>query len=305
MFGMNRAKQVMGTIMILACVACAPAVAPQMNTPAPATETPAAAANAPAPKIVFSLSHPGPGDIMLATVTHATGTVTGTFRQERLFFNETKKGEWKAIVAVDLHTKPGVYPLEVAVAGRAITHTVRIYKKHYPLERLTLPPGMVTLSPKDEARAEREQRQLDAIWPVDSPRYWKGDFVNPLPGDKIGTRFGVRRILNGIPKSPHSGVDVHAAEGAPVHAPNNGVVALVADQFYAGNCVFLDHGQGIYTMFFHFSKVLVHTGEHVKKGQTLGLVGSTGRATGPHLHWGARVEGARVDPLELIHLKLD
>ena len=111
--------------------------------------------------------------------------------------------------------------------------------------------------------------------------------------------------LNNIPKSPHTGVDVACHEADKVRAPNNGVVVLVENMFFSGNSVFLDHGQGIYTMFFHLSKVLVAPGQQVKKGDVIGLVGSTGRSTGPHLHWGVRIQGARVDPLELIKLNLE
>jgi murein DD-endopeptidase MepM/ murein hydrolase activator NlpD len=111
--------------------------------------------------------------------------------------------------------------------------------------------------------------------------------------------------MNGISKNPHSGVDVAADEGQEVHAPNNATVTMVDDLFYSGNSVILDHGQGIFTMFFHLSKVLVTEGQQVKKGEVIALVGSTGRSTGAHLHWGVRVQGARVDPLELIKLKLE
>jgi murein DD-endopeptidase MepM/ murein hydrolase activator NlpD len=111
--------------------------------------------------------------------------------------------------------------------------------------------------------------------------------------------------MNKIPKNPHTGVDVAAEEGDPVRAPNNGVAALVDDLYYSGNSVVLDHGQGIYTMFFHLSKVLVKPGQQVKKGDVIALVGSTGRSTGAHLHWGVRMQGARVDPMELIKLDLN
>jgi murein DD-endopeptidase MepM/ murein hydrolase activator NlpD len=111
--------------------------------------------------------------------------------------------------------------------------------------------------------------------------------------------------MNDIPKNPHTGVDVIAEEGEEVRAPNNGRVVLVDEQFFAGNAIVLDHGAGIYTMFFHLSKVLVEPGQKVKKGEAIGLVGATGRAAGAHLHWGVRVQGARVDPIELIKLKLE
>jgi murein DD-endopeptidase MepM/ murein hydrolase activator NlpD len=163
---------------------------------------------------------------------------------------------------------------------------------------------MVQLSPENEARAEREQQKVAAIWPNETDRLWNGSFMNPREGE-ISTKFGLRRVINGISKNPHSGVDVAADEGQEVYAPNSAVVTMVDDHFYSGNSVILDHGQGIYTMFFHLSKVMVKEGQQVKKGDVIALVGSTGRSTGAHLHWGVRVQGSRVDPLELIKLKLD
>jgi murein DD-endopeptidase MepM/ murein hydrolase activator NlpD len=163
---------------------------------------------------------------------------------------------------------------------------------------------MVELSPENEARAEREQRRMAAIWPNETARLWSGDFVAPLEGEITGV-FGLRRFINNIPKSPHTGIDVAGDTGAEVRAPNSGTVVLVDDQFFAGKAVVLDHGQGIHTMFFHLSKILVTEGKQVKKGDVIGLVGATGRAKGPHLHWGVRVQGARVDPLQLIKLKLE
>jgi murein DD-endopeptidase MepM/ murein hydrolase activator NlpD len=163
---------------------------------------------------------------------------------------------------------------------------------------------MVELSPENEARADREQQKIAAIWPNDTSRLWDGDFMNPREGE-VSTRFGLRRIINGISKNPHSGVDVASDEGQEVYAPNNAVVVLVDDHFFSGNSLILDHGQSIYTMFFHLSKILVSEGQQVKKGDVIALVGSTGRSTGAHLHWGVRMQGARVDPLELIKLKLE
>jgi murein DD-endopeptidase MepM/ murein hydrolase activator NlpD len=145
---------------------------------------------------------------------------------------------------------------------------------------------------------------MAAIWPHENGRSWTGDFINPLEGEII-TPFGVRRIINNVSKSPHTGIDVAGEKGAKIRAPNSGVVVLVDKQFFSGTSVVLDHGQGIYTMFFHLSKVLVKPGQMVRKGDVIALVGSTGRATGPHLHWGVRIQGARVDPLELVHLKLE
>ncbi|MDD1632703.1 MAG: M23 family metallopeptidase, partial [Methylococcaceae bacterium] len=245
-----------------------------------------------------------PGGLMVVTVKNAVGMVEGSFRGKQLHFNPAK-GAVKAVTGIDLNTEPGTYQLALTVDGTPLSRDVLIVKKKYPVQRLTLPEDMVVLSPENEARAERDQRKMAAIWPVDSLRVWKGRFIDPLPGKAVGTPFGVRRIINDIPKNSHSGVDITADEGDPVKAPNDGVVILVDNQFFSGNSVVLDHGQGIYTMFFHLSKATVKYGQAVRKGDVVGLVGATGRATGAHLHWGVRVQGAKVDPLELIKLKLD
>jgi murein DD-endopeptidase MepM/ murein hydrolase activator NlpD len=256
------------------------------------------------PSVLISPKKIVPGGLMVVTVKNAAGTVEGSFRGKQLHFNPAK-GAAKAVTGIDLNTEPGTYQLALTVDGTPLSRDVLIVKKKYPVQRLTLPEDMVVLSPENEARAERDQRKMAAIWPVDSLRVWKGRFIDPLPGKAVGTPFGVRRIINDIPKNSHSGVDITADEGDPVKAPNDGVVILVDNQFFSGNSVVLDHGQGIYTMFFHLSKATVKYGQAVRKGDVVGLVGATGRATGAHLHWGVRVQGAKVDPLELIKLKLD
>jgi len=256
------------------------------------------------PSVVISPRKIVPGGLMVVTVKNAAGPAEGSFRGKQLHFNKAKTG-FKALTGIDLNTEPGTYQLALTVDGKSLTRDVTIVKKKYPVQRLTLPEDMVVLSPENEARAERDQRKMSVIWPVDSLRVWNGRFIDPLPGKEIGTPFGVRRFINNIPKNPHSGVDITADEGEPVKSPNDGVVILVDDQFYSGNSVVLDHGQGIYTMFFHLSKATVKYGQAVRKGDVIALVGSTGRSTGAHLHWGVRVQGAKVNPLELIKLKLE
>jgi murein DD-endopeptidase MepM/ murein hydrolase activator NlpD len=261
-------------------------------------------ANAAAPSVLISPKKIVPGGLMIITVRNAEGAVEGTFRGKQLHFNKAKTG-FKAVTGIDLNTDPGVYPLDLAVNGKNLTLEMAIVKKKYRVQRLTLPEDKVILSPEDEARADREQKKMSALWPVDSDRLWSGRFADPLPGKEITTPFGVRRIINSIPKNPHSGIDLAANVGEPVRAPNDGVVVLAEDQFFSGNSIVLDHGQGIYTMFFHLSEMRVRIGQAVIQGDVIGLVGATGRLTGPCLHWGVRVQGAKVDPLELIKLKLD
>lgn len=256
------------------------------------------------PRVIIAPKKVGPGDIMTVTVKGGKAPVEGTFDAKPIHFNKMKNG-FVAIVGIDLYSKPGKYRLAMTTAGKKRVRTVTVSRKTYPIQRLTLPEDMVTLSPENAARVERESRLLSAIWPAESTRLWSGSFIDPLPGKELGTPFGVRRIINKIPKNSHSGIDVSADEGDPIVAPNDGVVVLVDDQFFSGNSVILDHGQGIYTMFFHLSKIEVRNGQAVMKGDVIARVGSTGRATGAHLHWGVRVQGARVDPMDLIRLKLD
>jgi murein DD-endopeptidase MepM/ murein hydrolase activator NlpD len=255
------------------------------------------------PEIILEPNTPGPGDIMTVTVKGADSPVEGKFGDKKIYFNPSKDS-FKAVLGIDLFTEPGTYNLDISINGTILSRAVTVIKKAYPVQKLTLPKEMVELSPENEARVEREQLKMAAIWPNETGRVWGGDFMNPREGE-IVTTFGVRRVINKIPKSPHSGVDVEAEEGEEVHAPNNGVAVLIDEQFYSGKSLILDHGQGIYTMFFHLSKILVTPGQQVKKGDVIALVGSTGRSTGAHLHWGVRMQGARVDPLELIRLRLE
>lgn len=243
------------------------------------------------------------GGIALVTINGVAGSIEGDFAGRNIHFIPSRDSV-KAVIGVDLFTEPGVYPLEIRMNGRKIKHMLKVVKKDYGVQRLTLPKDMVELSPENEARVEQEARKLRAIWPIETDRLWEGNFINPCEGP-VRSQFGLRRIINNEPKNPHSGVDIKAEEGTEVKAPNSGVVTLVDEQFYSGQTVILDHGQGLYTMFFHLSKIIVSQGQHVKKGDVIGLVGSTGRSTGAHLHWGVRLQGARVDPLELINLKLE
>jgi len=139
---------------------------------------------------------------------------------------------------------------------------------------------------------------LDA--PVSIP-LWRGPFLRPIEGEIVGP-FGRRSIINDQPRASHSGVDMKAQEGTPVKSMNDGRVVLTVDHFFSGKSVIIDHGGGILSMYFHLDKIMVKNDHEVTKGQPIGLVGATGRATGPHLHLGVRINGARVDPLGLIEL---
>jgi murein DD-endopeptidase MepM/ murein hydrolase activator NlpD len=158
----------------------------------------------------------------------------------------------------------------------------------------------VDLSAKDLARVERENREIAALWGRRGARRFSLPLAPPLEPLPAGGRFGSRRVINGQPRSPHGGADYTIAAGTPVRAAADGTVALVGDHFFGGRSVFVDHGDGLLTMYFHLSRVDVQAGQELRRGETLGAVGATGRATGPHLHFGVRWRGARVDPAQLL-----
>lgn len=227
-------------------------------------------------------------------------------RPLQFYSQPERSGRWDALFGVDLDQDPGEYPVRVwaeSSGGSArgeITASIRILPQAFGEERLTLPDAKVHLSAKDLARVKKENARIASLWSAETPqRFWDGPFLVPVEGSP-GSPFGLRRWINGERRSSHSGMDIKAPKGQPVRAANSGRVVLVGDFFFGGNSVFVDHGQGVYTMYMHLSKIEVAQGQQVTKGEVLGLVGMTGRATGPHLHWGVRLGGARVDPASLV-----
>jgi hypothetical protein len=217
-------------------------------------------------------------------------------------------GAYAALVGFDLEVKPGVKPWQLVVlTGDRDPVTVRgkvgVLRRDFPAQRLSLPPGMVDLDPETTQRAVSEGERLQTLYRTITPeRLWRGAFTRPVGGTEPGSGFGARRIINGKPRMPHGGIDYAAPTGTPVVAVNAGRVALVADFFFPGRLVAIDHGLGLYTLYFHLDSAAVSQGDVVDRGQTIGTVGATGRATGPHLHFGAHVAGARIDPATLLVL---
>jgi hypothetical protein len=217
-------------------------------------------------------------------------------------------GGYAAVVGFDLEVKPGIKAWHLAVLQRdrdplVAKGKVSVRRRDFPVQRLSLPPGMVELDPETERRALAEGEQLQTLYRTITPdRLWRGAFTRPVGGSDPGTGFGARRVINGKPRMPHGGADYAAPAGTPVVAVNAGRVALVADFFFPGRLVAIDHGLGLYTLYFHLDSAAVSQGDMVERGQTIGTVGATGRATGPHLHFGAHVAGARIDPATLLVL---
>jgi hypothetical protein len=244
--------------------------------------------------------------ILLNGITSGS-RIEGFWQGKPLMFFQLAESEFAALVGVDLRLKPGNYPLKFKIlppGGDSINRNanVEVVAKDYGVERLRLPKKMVSLDEPTLKRVRREQAIFTALWKKQTPeRYWSGPFTMPVTGKRLSP-FGLRRIINDEPRSPHSGLDVRAPLGEPIRAANRGRVALVGEFFFAGNAVVIDHGLGLYTMYFHLSEQKVAQGDRVEKGSVIGLAGATGRASGPHLHWGVRLDGARIDPLELIRI---
>ena len=168
--------------------------------------------------------------------------------------------------------------------------------------RLTVDEAFVTPPPSEQERIDREAALLADVWKSPAAeRLWTGAFVRPVP-QEANSVFGTRSIFNGKPRNAHGGADFLSPGGTPIHAPNAGRIAVARSLYFSGNTVIIDHGLGLFSMLAHLSKIDVHEGDRVVAGQLLGLVGATGRVTGPHLHWAVRAGGARIDPLSLLAL---
>jgi murein DD-endopeptidase MepM/ murein hydrolase activator NlpD len=212
----------------------------------------------------------------------------------------------RAFLGVDLEQEPGPrkFVLNVILQnGEGVTcgADVTVKAGHFVVEKLTVDKKFVEPSAEDQARAEKESQRLHEIFAGRTPeKMWNGAFRFPLDGPRRGSNFGSRRVLNGEARSPHSGLDIHATTGTPVHAAQRGRVALAEELYFAGNAIVLDHGMGVYTFYGHLSEMDVKEGDVVDAGALIGRVGATGRVTGPHLHWGLEVNEARVNPLQIL-----
>ena len=207
-----------------------------------------------------------------------------------------EKGRWFALLGIPLDTLPGELEITVARGAAVSSKAVAIQPKNYPEQRLTIKnKRKVEPDPDDLARIERERQTTDAIKRQFSAMPPETAFDLPAKGP-LSSRFGLRRVFNGLPRNPHAGLDVAAGSGAPVTAPADGIVANTGDYFFNGNTVFIDHGQGLVTAYMHLSRIDVSYGQPVKRGEILGAIGATGRATGPHLHWAVILNNTPVDP---------
>jgi murein DD-endopeptidase MepM/ murein hydrolase activator NlpD len=227
------------------------------------------------------------------------------------FFRAKNRHEWIALAGVDVEGAVGASTLRIGVRlngtggeTRDLSQPVEIHAAHYRTETLNVAPKFVEPGPDELKIIEADSAIKAKVFGTSAAEpEWSGDFVAPVKAQPTDS-FGVRRTFNGKLDSIHKGMDFRAASGTPVHAANSGVVVLAQKLYFEGNCVVIDHGLGLYTISMHLSRIDVHEGDRVAKGQRVGLSGATGRVTGPHLHWAVRWQNAYLDPAKVLRMDL-
>jgi murein DD-endopeptidase MepM/ murein hydrolase activator NlpD len=211
---------------------------------------------------------------------------------------------WSGLIGLDIDVAPGKYLVTVVVEPLNAppvteTYTLNVAMKRFPTRRLLVAPVYVEPPPAEVKRLLAEAARLDGLFKTTTWRQRVGPFQPPVAATALNT-FGARSIFNGKPRSAHAGTDFASPTGTPVAAPAAGIVVLADDLFFTGRTVILDHGRGLYSVLAHLSTIDAAVGALIERGDVVGKVGATGRVTGPHLHWGVRLQGTRIDPLSLL-----
>jgi murein DD-endopeptidase MepM/ murein hydrolase activator NlpD len=247
-----------------------------------------------------------PGEIVVVTMTvrGVADQVSVTAFEKSMPVFKSGEATWTAIVGVDLEQKPGRYTIAIdATGGPEVAHAAAplvVMPRRFQTRRLRVDPSFVTPPPAELARVEMEAAFTRDVYANSAAeRLWSSRFVRPVP-QRANSSFGSRSVFNGVARAPHAGTDFLSPAGTPVAAPNSGRVVCARDLYFTGNTVIIDHGLGVFSLLAHLSQMDVQEGQPVTAGQVIGLVGATGRVTGPHLHWAVRVAGARVDALSAL-----
>lgn len=205
-----------------------------------------------------------------------------------------------ALIPVGYRTKPGEKTLLRISPSGATPIPFHVVDGGYPFETLEVAPSKVSPNAAQQKRIAQEYREAMAIYEHSTPRrYWASPFALPM-SSPVTSAFGTARLFNGTLSSFHSGTDFKAKPGTPVFAVNDGVVVLAKGRYFAGNSVIVDHGEGLYSCYYHLSRIDVKVGQKVAKDAQIGLSGATGRVTGPHLHFAVMLQGVQVDPMQLL-----
>jgi len=255
-------------------------------------------------QVSFAPSTPHPGDVVRVDIEGAdTGeTITATVLGQDIDFHfDPQLRKHQALVGIDLDAKPDAYHLRIRRNGapEATTSTLRILPKQFAVRRLTVPGNFVEPPADALEQIKRDSAMLAEAYARVSGRKWTDAFLLPVDG-RPTSNFGTRSYYNGQRRSPHAGVDFVGKPGTPIRAANRGEIVVAAPMYFTGNTVVIDYGERLFSVFAHLSEIHVKTGDKVEPATVVGLVGATGRVTGPHLHWSVRLNGARVDPLSLV-----
>ena len=247
-----------------------------------------------------SLSVPG-GVAILDVPGEPSKPPVVTFEGNRVMVVPNGQG-WRAVVGIPLAREPGTAKIEIRSGNATLTQGFTIEGKAYATQRLKVAPKHVDLSPENAARVAEEQPRIrEAVGTFSAVLPSSLRLESPVRGPRSSS-FGLRRVFNNQPRNPHSGMDIAAPVGTPDYAPAPGKEIEVGDYFFNGKSVFIDHGQGLVTLYCHLSDIGVAPGAEVKTGDKIGEVGATGRVTGPHLHWGVALNRAFVDPALFLDL---
>ena len=242
------------------------------------------------------LDKPVPGGVAVVDLGDSPQAPRVTYQRKPVLVVREDDARWIAIVGIPLTAKPGAQQVSVdggSTGELSFTVGPRTYKE----QRITLKnKEQVSPSPANVKRFERELAEQLKAYDQFSPRQPSNLLFDPPVDGPLSSPFGLRRFFNGEERNPHSGLDFAVGAGTPIKSPAAGKVILVGDYFFNGKTVFVDHGQGLISMFCHMSKVDVKVGDELARGGIVGRVGATGRATGPRLHWNVSLNGVRVDP---------
>ncbi len=260
-----------------------------------ATSTPSSALAALSPP----RENPVPGGIAVVPISKVHNVISPhvTYNTRRVMVLDGRF-IWYAIVGIPLAAKPGQHELRIDRAdGKIRKKTFMVKPKDYETQRITLKnKRKVNPLKRDLTRIKKEKKLISSAF-----RNWRNDlpsemvFTLPVEG-RLSSPFGLRRFFNEQPRKPHSGIDIAAPKGTPIRAPASGKILRTGNYFFNGNTVFINHGQGLVTMFCHMDKINVKAGQHIKQGEAFGTIGMTGRVTGPHVHWSVSLNDTRIDP---------
>ena len=228
----------------------------------------------------------------------------GAFYGNLLAFSDCGSGCYEAISSAPLDISPGSYNIDLNIDGDIIEAPLSVHKGKFTSTNLTLPAKLVNLSPDNEQRHRQEEAEMLDIISTATDKQWTGRFIMPLPGSH-STAFGARRTINKSIKQVHDSLDIRGAAGAPIKASNRGTVVALREYLLGGKTMILDHGQGIYSIYMHLSRFIATEGQQVEKSEVIGLVGSTGRSTGPHLHYNIRINRRSANPVSMTALPLN